>query len=207
MEKVGQERPDLVNKRLIREWFGHSTAAQVLTAFRYFRLVGPGGVPTGRLRRLAEASQEDKSRIFREMLEEGYSDVLSDLQIGLGRISVDEAFRRYHYSAPTQARAIRLFDYFLAMAKYPLPATPTAVTALEVGMEGPVALAKPVSQRTVELNSGGKLTVTLSADAFSLSSDDRAFVNRLLDLLEEYERERRSGAPEGSRDPDDLPFE
>jgi hypothetical protein len=62
-----------------------------------------------------------------------------------------------------------------------------------------IPLQQPTTgtSRTVELKSGGTLTVMASMDVFKLTPDDRNFVFSLIDKLNEYEngREKVAGKP------------
>lgn len=41
--------------------------------------------------------------------------------------------------------------------------------------------------RTVQLHSGGQVTVTLEGNVFELNGPDRDFVNRLIEMVQSYE--------------------
>ena len=45
-------------------------------------------------------------------------------------------------------------------------------------------------QRSVELRSGGQVTVSMSVDLFSLDEDDHKFVNGLVKAIKEYGERR-----------------
>jgi hypothetical protein len=47
--------------------------------------------------------------------------------------------------------------------------------------------AKPAGLRRVELANNGQVTLTIHTDVFSLSPEDRAFIEGLLKLVEAYE--------------------
>ncbi len=54
------------------------------------------------------------------------------------------------------------------------------------------------STKTVELGSGARLSLTVAADLFAISAEDRKFVLSLVEMLEGYEAKRISSFPADS---------
>jgi hypothetical protein len=48
------------------------------------------------------------------------------------------------------------------------------------------------STKTIELGSGAQLSLTVAADLFAISAEDRKFVLALVEMLESYEAKRNS---------------
>ncbi len=172
-------------------WPSYSGAiqGQLLAAYRFLGLMDQEQVPTAALRELA-ASPERRPALVRDLVERHYRALVA---LDLTRTSprqLDEALRKYGLSGATHKKAV---SFFLQAVQYGgMPISPllkaktrTAAAGHRRAPEAAPAAGAPTT-RTVQLRSGGTVTVTASLDLFALSADDRAFVFDLIDRLQKY---------------------
>ena len=63
-----------------------------------------------------------------------------------------------------------------------------------------MARTKTKDARTIQLNSGGQVTVILEGNVFDLSGADRNFVNSLTEMIQSYETAEQSSIPIADRE-------
>lgn len=175
-------------------WPSYSGAirGQLLAALRFFGLIDEGHCPTPGLRELV-ARPEARRGCLRALLEKCYQPLMA---LELTRSSphqFDEAVRSlYGLGGATHRKAV---SFFLQAAQYAgIPLSPLLKARTRTAAFGhrraPAAAAPapgPGVSKSVELKSGGSVTLTASLDLFSLSAEDRAFVFDLIDRMQQYE--------------------
>jgi hypothetical protein len=174
--------------------------SQLLGAFKFLGLIDDKGNPTVVLRGLVENNGERKV-LLRKIIETSYKPVVS---AGLQHMTpkmFDDLMNAYGMSGDTQKK---VSSFFLQAAKYaeipmsPLLAKRRVGTAVrrrkandEQDTEGDIFHVEPSTSsgnsRTVELKSGGKLTLILSVNMFDLIGEDRDFVFGIIDQCQKYE--------------------
>ncbi len=208
-----EEPPDRIDKSyLIGMSGGYQT--QVLAALNALGLRNPKTMElTERLKALVKAGEEERKSIIAEILAEYYVPLFK-LSKTATQGQMLEAFKGMGVHAGDTMRKVVAF--FLAATKYAgvpvsrlwrvpgvqrspqkaaakkiaaqemqtlVPAVPLAtVFKGSMGIEG----APPAMLRSVDLRSGGQVTVSMTVDLFSLDEDDHKFVNSLVKAIKEY---------------------
>jgi hypothetical protein len=181
-------------------WPSHSgaTQGQLLGAFRFLNLIDDRGCPGAGLRELVEG-RENRKRTLRRVLEKSYPELTSlDLSKASPR-QLDDTVRQYGLTGATHRKAVSFFLQAANWAELPLsvllrkktretgprrrkepPAAPRAGT----GTRPP----PPGESKTIQLRSGGSLTLVTEFRFLELAREDREFVFGLLDQMAAYER-------------------
>ena len=188
---------------------------QLFAGMKFLGLTDDDGRPTPHLEALATRDEEKRKGRLREILESRYTHLFAlDLKKTTPGELAETMSSLYSVTGETRDKAVR---FFLSAAEYAgIPLSPLLSTSKRAGgvngtgrkrrtkvkipyMTGEAERTERPSggtSRTVELKSGGALTLSASLDLFALIPSDRKFVFDLIDKLEEYER--RSGVPETS---------
>lgn len=215
LDQLAQALPNRIDRTCFPGQAG-GVQSQLLAALKFLDLIDDDGKPTRSLQALADADSEAaRKEQFKKILENQYSELFAlDLtKTTPGELSETIA-AAYNVSGDTRAKAIRFFVSAatwlnIPMSKLLLKGTPNApngasapprrrrvsssrsrsATEEEPEEEGEEEEAPPSSgtARTVNLSSGGTLTISVSLDVLRLSASDRTFVFGLIDKLEEYE--------------------
>ncbi len=177
--------------------------AQLILAYRFLGLIDDSKKVLPPLPRLVDASPDERKPLLKAIIEEKYHSVIA---IGLTTISpaqFEEAFRKFDISGSTLDRAVRFFVKSCSELGIPIGkrflerAKPTGARKKRQPGEKPVAkVATPSTagvvvhgtSRTINLKSGGTLTLSATLDLFSLNAFDRAYVFKFIDELEKYEQ-------------------
>lgn len=178
--------------------------SQLIGAFKFLGLIHPDGRPTDELHHLVENSGDDQKRVLANLLTTRYTFANPKELLKMDPNTLNNKMREYGINGATLNRAT---TFFLQAARYAgVPLSPY----LTKKTRGPsVRKKKAQSQRpnevvhrtdtkapsvgptrSIELKNGGTLTLTANTDMFQMTSEDRGFVLKLLDLVEAYERER-----------------
>jgi hypothetical protein len=184
---------------------------QILLAFRFFGLIGDDGRPTPVLLGAAVADESARKAAIRKLIEQKYAPLFAlNLTKTTPAEFAEEMTRAYNVSGDTRLKATR---FFLAAAEYlgievsklllrdrtkptangTIPRRRRAAKAAEpsgLEQEDFVETDREAfvgEARSVELRSGGTLTLSASTKFLSLSAADRKFVFDLIDQLEAYE--------------------
>ncbi len=171
-------------------WPSYSGAiqGQLLGAFRFLGLMDEQHCPTPELRELI-AHKDGRRPLLRRLLEAKYAGLIG---LDLARTSpkqLDEAMRQYGLTGATHKKAV---SFFLQAAQYAgLPLSVLLRARTRGGGQGrrraPAASeSAPAISKTIELRSGGVLTLTAVVDFFSISADDRKFIFDLIDRMQGY---------------------
>jgi hypothetical protein len=184
---------------------------QLFIALRFFGLLKGDDEPTALLDDLVKGSEEERKAKFRKIAESAYSELIAiDLKTATRAHFEEKLGQLYNVTGDTRVKAIR---FFLSAAAYvglplgsfivpkdgktksprrPRQAAPRAAkkTSVEAHQEIPKdGGAKPGgTSKSVNLASGGTLTLSATLDLFALNAADRAFVFGIIDTLEGYEQ-------------------
>ncbi len=172
-------------------WPSYSGAiqGQLLGAFRLLGLMDESQCPTAELRELV-ARKDNRRALLRRLLEAKYADLIG---LDLARTSprqLDETMRQYGLNGATHKKAV---SFFLQAAQYAgLPLSVLLRAKTRGGGQGkrrPAAAPEnaPAISKTIELKSGGVVTLTAAVDFFSISTEDRNFVFELIDRMQGYQ--------------------
>jgi Family of unknown function (DUF5343) len=193
--------------------------AHLLQTLRYLNLIDAEGVPTETLNQLAVAQDAEKQRILREILSSAYKFV-GDCNVDLERCTakqLDEAFATTGAASETLRKSLA---FYLATAKQAgLKLSPHLKRARKprgAGQKGRGAAASARggasssageaaaqntpqvtpqntgTTKTIQLKTGGSLTLSLAVNLLELKGKDREFVFKLVDELDAYEAKEES---------------
>jgi hypothetical protein len=172
-------------------WPSYSGAiqGQLLGAFRFLGLMDENQCLTAGLRDLI-ARKDNRRALLRRLLEAKYADLIG---LDLTRASprqLDEAVRQYGLNGATHKKAV---SFFLQAAQYAGLPLSVLLRARTRGGGGPrkhrpaaAPVDVPAISKSIELKSGGVVTLTAAVDFFSISAEDRSFVFELIDRIQGY---------------------
>lgn len=204
---LAQGMPARIDKSIISNLAG-STQGQLLGTLRYFKLIRVDGTPEKQLIDLAASEGEERKKIINEMVKRSYAFVFSsglNLQTATTG-QLEELFTAEGVTGETRRKA---FNFFLALCKdggiqlssHIKPAKGVAGTRRRSSRgAGVVDQPPPPSNinlqhqhtegmsKTIQLKSGGELTLSANVNLFDLDSEERQFVFGLIDQIQAHER-------------------
>lgn len=182
-----------------------SVQSQILTGLRFLGLIDEDGKTSPALVRLAE-DIENRKKNWETLLNARYDFVLHKVDLSTATPKqVNDAMASYGATGvDTQAKAVRFFlsaahfaglklsPYLLKDRKPVSGRRRRPVTKKSSAENGPPL--RPPEQSTgasaqglsIDLKSGGSLTLTAKVDLFSISTEDRNFVLKMIDALRQY---------------------
>jgi hypothetical protein len=175
---------------------------QILMAFRFFGLVDDEDCPTDLLYELVEEKDRRPATITK-LLNQSYTAIIDHDLTKMTPKMVDDAMEQYNVTGETKRKAVTFFlraAKFTGMPMHPLlsamvrntgPRKKRAKKGVFIGdMNGRAELPPPESpganKKTIRLSGGGTVSLVISADPFTLPSEDRQFVFDLVDKLQAY---------------------
>ena len=183
-------------------WPSHSgaTQGQLLAAFRFFGLIDGKGTPTPVLREVVEAPEKRK-RSLRTLIERSYPELIALDLLRASPRQLDDAMRRYGLSGATHRKAVSFFLHASAWADLSLSRllrqkTREAAPRHRKEAAPPHRVARPEppgESKTIDLHSGGTLTLSFEVKLAELTKPDRDFLFGLLDQIKAYEEEEEPG--------------
>jgi hypothetical protein len=214
----GRPLPPRIDRSLMAGTAG-GTQTLLLGALTTFGLIGDHREVLPPFTELVRSDAEQRQQLMARMLRDTYPEPMALARKHATADQLAESFRVLSgYQGSTLRKAI---TFFLNMAKYsqvevsPFFRAPTQNTAGRKpvtrrpraavdAMEPPAAVAatqvgpvSPVESRSIDLVSGGTITVSCSVSFLSLSRSDREFVFDLVDRLDAYchTHPKRPGEP------------
>lgn len=183
--------------------------SQLFSGYKFLGLMDDAGKPTDLLNRLAVAEDDQRRILVAQILRERYPKIfdLNLKQATLAQVS-DVFSDSYNVGGDTKDRALRFFLVAAEFAGIELSsfikgAKRTTRRARNNGAQSgrqqratgfdddeEDAEEQPPAggtSKTIQLKSGGTVTVSASLDVFSLKPEDRNFVFELIDKLNAYE--------------------
>lgn len=192
--------------------YSGSAGSQLMIALRHLNLLEEE-TPLPRLEEIANAEEDDRKTMLAGILKETYPDVFSiDLQRATPRM-LEDAFGEIGGGSPTRRKAISFFINACKFADIPLSSSVSkkarnrsagtgvkprreanskqsrgnSEEVLESDKQKASSQTLNQSLRTLQLNSGGSLTLSLDVNLFDLNKPDRDFVMELVERVQEYE--------------------
>ncbi|HZN13366.1 MAG TPA: DUF5343 domain-containing protein [Acidimicrobiales bacterium] len=207
---VQEEPPARIDKSYLDSYSG-GYQTQVIAALNVLGMREEDGSVTDLLQALVEADEELRKKMVGELVRSIYGSVLA-LGINATQQQMLDAFKALGVNPGDTMR--KVIAFFLNAAKFSgitvsrhwrvprVPPSTRAKKATPVGTEEPDenlgakphepqagSTGKP-NVRIIELRSGGTVSVTVSVDLFSLSTDDEKFVMGLIKSMRLYEDQR-----------------
>ncbi len=182
----------------------------IFSAYRFFGLIDDNSKPTMILLNLLQKTDE-RPATMAGLLRHSYPDVMAHDLTTLTQPMLDELIEKYNVSGATKKKAI---TFFLQAAKYAgIPLSPFIQVRSTSGARraprrgqqriagdnGAGTISDVLSQqqgslKTVQLKSGGEITLAVSVDFLSMAQEDRNFVFQVVDLLRSYEQQKVGSA-------------
>jgi hypothetical protein len=183
----------------------------IMNAYRYFHLVDVNNKPTAEFQQLVRSKAEERKAQIKKLIDVGYPEVMMhDLATMTPKI-LDELMDKYNVSGETKKKATTFFLQAARFAGIPLSNFLTekirntsgtkrrrrADGEIDTRSQRPISANTTAgSSRSIALAEGGTITLTISADVFSLGKEDREFVFGLIDQLQQYESDHPSAGDE-----------
>ena len=210
LDALAQNMPNRIDRSAFPGQSG-SSQNQLLLAFRFFDLITDDGKPTPALLGLTVADEAARKNALRKLIEEKYAPLIAlNLLKTTPAEFAEEMTKVYAVTGDTRLKATR---FFLNAAAYlGIPVSPLLLRDKTKPLGNGVQTRKrrvnrvrddqsdepdadedqdeptPAAEsRSVQLKSGGTLTLSATTKFMALSSSDRKFVFDLIDKLEEYE--------------------
>lgn len=224
LDQLAENMPNRIDRSAFPGQSG-SGQNQLLLAFRFFGLINDDGKPTPALLGVAVKDDAGRKNALRKLIEQKYAPLIS---LNLTKTTPGEFGEKmtevYNVTGDTRLKATR---FFLSAATYlgiqvsPLllrdktkaigTTSPTRKRRVSRQRDEPddsspddedeePAVTPAAESRSVQLKSGGTLTLAATTKFMSLSSVDRNFVFELIDRLEEYEKANPPASDDDEQD-------
>ncbi len=198
---LAQGMPSRIDKSVMNTLAG-STQGQLLATLRYFSLIRPDGTPEKLLTELVNSEGENRKKLIGEIVKRSYDFVFSsslNLQTATTG-QVEELFTAEGVAGETRRKA---FSFFLALCKdgeiklsshikppKGVPGTRRRRANTGDQVNEPEVELPPTggTNKTIQLKSGGQLTLSVNVNLFDLDSEERNFVFGLIDQIQNHER-------------------
>ncbi len=196
-----------IPKRIDRGIWRSSSGAiqgQIMMAYRFLGLLDDQDKPTPLLHQLVDAKGKDRKKVMEGMIEKAFHQLIAHDLTKMTPKILDEEMGHFGITGNTRRKAV---TFFLQAAKYvELPLSPFLLSQVRntsgtrrkrtsrVTREKSVSSQPQVekgSSRVVHLQSGGSLTLSISADIWAMPPNDRDFVLSLIDIVQKYEKPQK----------------
>lgn len=198
-----------VPKRIDRGiWRSQSGAvqAQIMVALRFLGLLDDDDLPTmPLLEKLAKADEVERKTLLKALFEKHFRSIVAHDLTKVTPSMLNDEMGNFGITGDTLRKAVR---FFLQLAKYlevPMSpflkdstrtspktrrATRTRLVTSPVNgtAQAPISPSATGSSKSVILKGGGTLTMTVTADVWSMPADDRKFVLEIIDKIQSYEQ-------------------
>ncbi len=221
----GRPLPPWIDRSLMAGTAG-GTQTLLLATLAFFGLIGNSREVLPPFRELVAADVEQRQTVMRQLLHQAYPEAMKLAGQHATADQLAESFRSVSgYQGSTLRKAV---TFYLNMAKYaqvevspffrpptqtPAGRKPTRTraatssvkspTSRAVASDGLVTPTAPAESRSVELQSGGTVTISCSISFLGLSRSDREFVFDLVDRIDGYREALVEG--NGAADASDRP--
>jgi hypothetical protein len=197
--------PPKIDRGIWRSQSGASQG-QIMITLRFFGLLNDADVPKlPLLEDLAKADELKRKKLLKPIVEQHYRPIIAHDLTKMTAKMLDEAMEGFGVNGDTRRKAI---GFFLQMAKYlELPLSPfltdkirnspakrrsrtskSAKNGADIAPAGPTSNGAHGSSKSVSLRGSGTVTMTVTADVWKMSSEDRTFVLELIDKIQGYEK-------------------
>jgi len=203
LEQLSKGMPSRIDRSVFT-----GMAWKLFAGFKFLGLIKGEDEPTPVLDDLVSGDEDVRKAKLKKLIEDRYADLIAIDLTKATRAHFEESIGQlYGVSGDTREKAARFFlsaasyvgiplSSFIAPAKDGAQAvrktkTPGAKrTVKKTVIPSIAASAEPEkpkgTSKSVDLVSGGTLTLSATLDLFALNSDDRSFVFELIDKLDNY---------------------
>jgi hypothetical protein len=193
--------PQVIDRTIWRTQPG-GTQGQIMGALRFFGLIDELNKPTSNLLRLVD-KREHRQAAIRALLEWSYADLVKSDLTKMTMKMLEDSIQQYGVSGETRKKAITFFlqaakfadlalSPYLQMQIRATPGTrkrrrtPEDDSASFESANGSSSSNTEAHNETIQLKSGGTVSLTVSINPFKLEKEDRVFVFELIDKLTGY---------------------
>ncbi len=215
LDKLAEGVPPRIDRGIWKNQTG-TIQSLIMGAYRFFGLIDDQSKPTKTLHDLV-AHRDKPNEYVKAVLEEKYSEVIKHNLSTMTEALINEYFEdAFGVEGDTKRKCI---TFFLQAAKaVGIPLSTFLQSQVRVRTSGTrrrrreendgdldeLESDEPIQQqpgeaKTVELRSGGTLTLSASLKFFDMAADDRTFVFELIDKLREYEQRSQKSAQGGGK--------
>lgn len=182
--------------------FAGGTQSQTLGAFKFLGLINEAGKVEESLERLVDAKGGERKKVLREIIENQYYGAIQLAETNASFQQLQDYFRGYGVQAGTLERVVRFFldaCEYAGVKRSPLWAKAKktlrrASKKDEAPSKDKPSKGKPAKSKletksqvkTVQLQSGGTISLSLSVDLMALSREDREWLFNIIDQLNTY---------------------
>jgi hypothetical protein len=195
--------PKRIDRGIWRSQSG-STQGQIMIALRFFDLVNDADEPAiPLLEKLAKADELERKKILKPLVETHYKPIITADLTKMTPSMLSEEMAKFGVSGGTVRKSV---TFFLQLAKHlDLAMSPFLTdqtrnssgkrrprapkTSLNNGVPVPPTtppITTTGSTTSVALKGGGMVTMSVTADVWTMPSEDRKFVLDLVDKIQEY---------------------
>jgi hypothetical protein len=194
--------------------------SQVISAFKFFKLIDAKGTPQPDLHELVNNDTEERKVIVKRLIENRYPDIVALDFAKMTPNQLDEKLsgEQYNIGGETKKKAKTFLLKAAIYAGFKVHPLLTKITRNRRREGGKRATAKMEhveqnppeekhhstvrrsgTHKTIELGNGGSLTLSLDMNLLELKGKQRAFVFDLIDRIEDYESQGKViGEPEST---------
>ena len=220
----GGQMPHRIDRSMFPSYSG-SVVAQVLGGLRFLDLIDDEGAPTPLLESIVAASGDESAQnpLIRQMIERAYADLIAlNLTKATRSMFEQKLSSDYGLTGSTRRKGARFFitaaqyvgiplsPYIAAVGRASSNGTPAARPVKRKRGAGPEPVPQPTpvappaaaegASVTVELASGGRLTLSATVNVLTMSAADRKFVFELIDQVNAYRSSEIVGTGTGGVD-------
>ena len=203
---LGEFQAQGIPSRIDRSVLAHKSGtvqSQLLLALKFLGLIKGSGHPTEKLEALVHSEEAKRKTILGEILRDSYDFIFAS-GFDLKTASADQAEELFQSRGASGETVRRCIAFLLAAAreagvpcsayikphrktKSSVRRKPPSLQEITSAANQPHSLSDAEHKsKTLQLHSGGHLSVELSFNIFELDKMDRKFVFGLIDLLSDY---------------------
>jgi hypothetical protein len=215
LDKLGEGVPPRIDRGIWKNQTG-SIQSLIMGAYRFFGLIDEQSKPTKTLHDLV-AHRDKPNDYVKAILEDKYAEVLKHNLSTMTEALINEYFAdAFGVEGDTKRKCITFFLQAAKAVGMPLSTfLQSQVRVRTTGtrrrrrdeveddetleLEDEESLQQQGEAKTVELRSGGTLTLSASVKFFDMASEDRTFVFELIDKLRDYEQRPAKPAQGGGK--------
>lgn len=212
LDRLAEGVPPRIDRGIWKNQTG-TIQSLIMGAYRFFGLIDDQSKPTKKLHDLV-AHRDKPNEYVKAILEEKYAEVIKHNLLTMTEALINEYFESvFGVDGDTKRKSITFFLQAAKAVGMPLSTfLQTQVRVRTTGtrrrrrdndaiepdeVEDDDQTPQTGEAKTVELRSGGTLTLSASVKFFDMASDDRTFVFELIDKLRDYEHKQQKPAQSG----------
>jgi len=212
-ERLAEGVPPRIDRGIWKNQTG-TIQSLIMGAYRFFGLINEQNHPSQKLKDIV-AHRDAPNNYIKPLLEEKYAEIIKHNLSTMTEALINEFFEEaFGVDGDTKRKAITFFLQAAKAVEMPLSSFLQSQVRVrttgsrrrvrrddnngaEIEDNGDEEIQQAGESKSVELRSGGTLTLSASVKFFDMDSGDRTFVFELLDKLRDYERKSHEHAQAG----------